>query len=176
MNLETLPTYSKLPTPIVKQTSPGAIAFRRAQSGATMIEFAMIAGAVFLFIIGGIDLVRFGFFTVTTQQVLNRAARQASVGTAGDNFSKLKRNPEERAQDIAASIVTIGRNFGLDLSEGTVDICPIPGPNPAVVCPPNNAGRHSDFITIVLHQPFHFVWQAWTYNLNLHAIAKNEPF
>jgi hypothetical protein len=141
-----------------------------------MVEFAMTVVVFFMFIILGMDIIRFGYVSVTIQHVLSRAARNATVGTAGGNPNSNK-TPEERADDLKQDIYTIGSQFGLDLHDATIHICPL-GTNPGAPpsCSPDNAGTAKDFIKVRLQRPFPFVWGAWIYTVDQSVVAKNEPF
>lgn len=160
---------------MINRNRPSAPVYN-AERGATFIEFALSVGVIMMFIIMGTDLIRFGYFTVTTQQVLNRAARLASTGTTGDNPDS-KKTPAERAKDIEQLIIRVGSVFGVDLRGSDITICPLPRADaPAPPCPPNNAGTHKDFIQITLQRPFYFFWGGIQFPMRLNAIAKNEPF
>ena len=149
-------------------------------SGITFVEFALTVWLIMMFLIMGTDLIRYGYFTTTAQLVLNRAVRQGSVGTTGDNPSSSK-TPAQRADDLAQSIVDIGQVFGINLtgSDTEITVCPLP-PMGAVAtpCPPGNrdAGTHKDFIRVTLKKPFYFFWKGLRYDVLLTTVSKNEPF
>ena len=140
--------------------------------GATLVEFAMSAMVLFTFLVLGLDIITFGYSTLTTQYVLNRAARNAIATTTQGNPSS-SYDGITRAGDIVQDINFVGQQFGLDLSNSQVTICPL---DPGAVCPPNNAGEGKDFIKITLRRPYFFVFGAFKYEMDLYVVAKNEPY
>ncbi|MFN8389651.1 MAG: hypothetical protein U0136_05120 [Bdellovibrionota bacterium] len=142
-----------------------------------MVEFAMTVAVFMMFIVLGIDIIVFGYVSVTVQHVLSRAARDAIIGTTDPTQPNVVRPPDLRAGDIVQDIYRIGDSFGLDLRNSTITICPL-GANPGAPpsCSPNDAGTRRDYIKIRLVRPHYFMWTSFGYNIDRSVVAKNEPF
>jgi Flp pilus assembly protein TadG len=85
--------------------------FFQQQSGATIIEFAVVAPVIFLLLMGLIEFGRIGFTQVAIESATASAARQASIGRAisGDRVQYVReaiRTKLAGALDVDQLVIT----------------------------------------------------------------------
>ncbi len=145
------------------------------ERGATLVEFALSAGVLFMFLVLGVDTIAFGYSALTVQYVHNRAARDAMPLTAAGSIGGGNVDATARANIIAQRIKDLGTQYGVNLSDPAttaITICPLTD----AACAPNDAGDPKTFVRISILRDYTFVWHAFHYRMNFSVVAKNEPF
>lgn len=161
---------------------------RLSEGGATMVEFTFSVLVFFFFIFCSIELLRYGFTILTSQYVIQTAARQASVnGPVAADLDVNNVDPivisnarERRAGDIIAHIRTLQAPYGLNFADAPneISICPIPRPGQPPSCNPpgRDAGTFNDLVRIESIIRFRFVVFGIGWTTTTRTVFKNEDY
>jgi len=148
------------------------------EKGATMVEFAIVAPFLILFIFLAIDMLYLCYRAVSLQYTVSTVFRETVIGIPEGTVGPYNHGitMENRIKDLSAS-------FGIVLDEDEIDICTasifnsnagdcdIDPNNPA---PPFTGDGGEPIVININHQTR--VLFLDTYNLRATAIGRNEPF
>lgn len=147
--------------------------------GATLVEFALSSGLLFMFLILGLDVLRLAYHTSTLQYALGKGAAagviKASAARVINADDKVVMEPAAtRIKIIKDEIKNLGNNFGLGIEEDNLEICTTI--EDTCQGKPQFPGNTKDFVRVDFHRGFPFIWGALVIPINIYVIVKNEPF
>ena len=134
------------------------------QKGAVMAEAAIALPLFFLMLIAGAALLHGGYFVLAGYQAVNRTARVAMMGP------KEQKHIADWETFLKDYLVSSGRELGLRIEAGEIDICPAANIDEHGKCKQPGAGKAGELVRIrwsteLLMRPMDF-----------DAYVQNEPF
>jgi len=144
---------------------------RDSEKGATVVEFAIVAPVLIIFIFLGIDMLYLCYRAVSLQYAVNTVFRETIVG-----------EPESAAagyqHDFAMvdRIKTLSRSFGMELQDSEIEICSSASLDSNGLCfGPDQTGTGGELIVININHQTNVLFLD-SFNLRATAIGRNEPF
>lgn len=176
------------------------------QSGATIIEFALIAPAFFLLLLGIIEFGMIGFSQVALESAVSATAREASLGKAvsGDRVQYVRQHIRKKLKGLI-NVNELVISASPVISGGAVepDICLANPPRVGGACPPpllwedvnkngvyddtvpvTSLGSAGDIVEVRVYYPWkiqlpflnRFFGDNGIFMMSSSTIVKNEPF
>lgn len=142
---------------------------RRGEAGATMVEFAITAALIFIFLLCSLELLRFGWSALSAQYAVNVATRKVAV------FNCIA--PGHLTQ-IQNAVHDTGLLFGVDIPASSVRVCRAENVNVNDGrCNPgtDNVGEPRELIQVEAVFPFRFVLGNYEFPIRVSSLGKNEP-
>lgn len=138
---------------------------RNDESGAVVVEQAVVLLTYFLFIILAIDTLRLSFFALTVPFIAATSAREITVG---DPTTRNALDPT----DAINRVIERAAGFGVSLADTNIGICPTVNTS----CSGRDTGIPGDIITLQVRFPVRMLFGIIPINIEGIAVSRNEPF
>ncbi len=140
----------------------------RPESGASMVEFAVIAPVFLLVLLAGFDIGLAAYRKSAMQFAISKGLRWAILNQTNA--------PLTREQEIESQIISTAKSYGLDLEPAEITICSSKSAASLTAkCAVDSAGQPKDFIAIEATDTLNLIFGRFPVSIQALAVAQNEP-
>ena len=133
------------------------------QRGSVLLELVTTLIPFLMLVVVSIQGAVIGLTSLSIYYSVNRAAREASVSTAGTDAA--------RVAAIVAAVTTYASGLGVDTSDLTVRVCPLLNPG----CAGQDPAGGNHYFVVSAQKAVRVFWGLGSIAIGAKAMSRNEP-